>query len=310
MFPLTSEEEPQLILAEYLKPQKLLDKLPLPLPVCLGLLFGAIGSAIFGFVNFMIVLLVLSIITPILYRWLMECVANMIKAYIEKVDRDIIGVDVHIRQVDLSVCYGRLVIYDLRVENPPGFYNKHLLQAQRIVFDLDVEEIFKSRTKRIAVEELGLHGIQVTIEYNSMVFGTGTSNLDTILDFMSKAQAPENQAEDVRDSDSSKEQEEGSEDQTDGRGQQKKESEEATEREIILHKVDFIDVGAKLATKVAATQLACADIRYKNFEKETGSKGLGTSAIVGILFTSLIKSVMANVTAIFYTDGQSCMHRS
>jgi len=49
-----------------------------------------------------------------------------------------------------------------------------------------------------------------------------------------------------------------------------------------------------MATKLTGTRIACADVRYKNYDEEVGSSGI-TDVILTLLKT-ICKSVLVNVT--------------
>lgn len=318
--PLTDDlPQPRMNITRFFRNTAWDDFLPIPLPVLLGLLVGTAGCYCIGFWKFLGALAVFCIFALPVYQCMMWWIGKKLKSYIEEIDRDVIGVDVTMEKVDLRIFAGRLVIHDLLVKNPEGYHSPYLVKASQVVFDLHVEATLKSWAKSIVIEELGLHSIDLIVEYNSMVFGHGVSNVQTILDFMKskkakKAKKPEdsNPESPPRSPRSPRDRVPSPRSTNDSQGGscdrcagcltcQSPESKTDTakkkkKRDIVLHQVDFIDVSAQMATTLTSTTLACTDLRWKNFTEEAG-QGLGIADIISILFMSLIKSVMANVTS-------------
>lgn len=297
--PLIENPKPNPGIIKAVHPRKLLQNCPVPPQLFLGLLLGAALGAWLGFPRCLAIFIAISVITPILYRCLRYFVSQQIKEYIMKYDEEYFGVEILVEQVDLSILYGRFEIHGVEVKNPTGYRHKYLFKAKRMVVDVDVEELLKSKAKHVVIEELCLHDIHVIIEYNSLVFGHGTSNLQAILDHMKK-QKEESQKSEKEIQKSEKEPapdvpEKSAAQKTCTNCCQTKAKKEGTQRKISMQKVEFIDVGAAMATTLTDTEVACADVRYKNFEEETGAKGLDLAIITDILFKSLMKSVMANL---------------
>lgn len=256
--------------------------LPVPPPVMVGVLCGAAGGARLGFLKFLLLLVLASALTPVLYRYCMSAMGRQLKSYIEKVDRNYIGVDVHIESIDFSVFYGRCIIHGLVVDNPEGYKSDYLLKANRLTIDLDVQRLILSMARHIVVEELELHEIDSIIEYDSILWGSafGTSNLQKVIGFMNKNEKKDGdgKASDKKESADKKPKAEGAQ----------------PGRKWTMQKVAFTDVGAKMATKLTGTRIACADVRYKNYDEEVGSSGI-TDVILTLLKT-ICKSVLVNVT--------------
>lgn len=282
----------------YIKPTTWLHNLPLPPPVCVALLIGASAGACAGLVRCIELFIVLSVVSPILYKCAMGYVSVAVKDYIELVDRDHIGVDIHIGKLDISLCSGRALIHDLKIDNPEGYSSEHLFKAKRISIDVDVAELIASKMQHIVIEVLELNNIDAVIEYKSVVFGHGPSNLQTVLDFMGKSKTTKKPIL-----------EDGSKPTLTADPALVSEDKPAKKkRDITLQKVEFVDVGAQMVTSfnmttIARTHLACADMRYKDFEAETSSKGLDVIELVAILLKSIMKSVMVNIAAFKLPGG-------
>lgn len=247
--------------------------LPFPPPVTIGILCGAAGSGAFGFRDFMLGFFIISLLTPKLYSYCMKVLAKWIVDYIEKVDRDIIGVDVTIGAIDLTICYGRMVFEDLKVMNPEGFRSEYLFYAKSIVIDIDMLELIKSRGRRVVVEELIFRTVDAIIEYNTPVFGVGKQNLQEVLDFMGGGDNPEEAPS------------------------QQEEKEEEAGREYTVEVCEVLDMQARMDTMLGpGARVACADLRYKEFSEEVHTMSL--PRIIQILFKSVAKSILVNIASI------------
>jgi hypothetical protein len=169
--------------------------LAFPPPVTLGIFFGAACVALFGFRIFLGLFVIVSVIVPTLNAWLMAKIGSWLKKYIEEVDREYIGVDIHIGRIDLSICYARVVIHHLKIDNPQGYKSEHLLSAGSLTLDLDLLELLRTRGRHIVVEEFKLDEVEAIIEYKNVVWGTGESNIQAVQDFVCKPHEPPNHEE-------------------------------------------------------------------------------------------------------------------
>jgi len=310
-----------------------LGSLPFPPPVTLGIIAGGVCVALVGFWKFLGLFMIISVIVPTLNAWLMIRIGRWLKQYIEKVDREYIGVDIHIGQIDLSICYARIVIHNLKIDNPHGYKSEHLMYAKSLTLDLDLLEFLWTRGKHIVVEEFKVEEVEAIIEFKNVVWGTGESNIQVVQDFMSgpaKPKDPENgsdcstntsrgvpstprkdasnnsspltsarsQKGDLRTPDKDMPQRQSSLVVTvpEGEPVQAKEEEDPkpSGREYTLMKVEFVDISARPAAKLGAgAAIHCADMRFKYFSEEFDTYH-GAELMV-LLIKSLTKSIMMNV---------------
>eukprot|EP00931_Biecheleriopsis_adriatica_P030423 TRINITY_DN17930_c0_g1_i1.p1 TRINITY_DN17930_c0_g1~~TRINITY_DN17930_c0_g1_i1.p1 ORF type:complete len:303 (+),score=54.48 TRINITY_DN17930_c0_g1_i1:54-962(+) len=232
-------------------PSELQNWLPLPLPVFLALLVGAVGASLLGIWAFLLLVVAISIASPIIYQACMQQLANQLKAYMQREDRHMFGVDFHIRAIDLNLCYGQVTFHDMQIDNPAGFNSKYLLKAKSIMLDVNALELVRTRGQHVLVEEMKFEEVDVVIEYDGVLFGSafGNSNLQKVRDYMRNRPAKQQPNDDSEKSDK-------------------------PHRKYTFQKVAFYDIGVKLASEVAETRTECADLRFKNFSEEVDSQHL------------------------------------
>jgi len=304
-----------------------LQTLPFPPPVTFGIVSGGICGSFVGFWMFVGGFIVISVIMPTLNAWLMRVIGRWLKAYIEEVDREYIGVDVHIGKIDLSICYARVVIHNLQIDNPEGYQSQHLMYAKQLTLDLDLLELLRTRGQHVVVEEFKLEQVDAIIEFKNVFWGTGESNIQAVQDFASGSahpQDPENGIGSERNTPRASSTSGGDARTSDGvtHGVSYKvqhhvhqevvavmsdnaylknlvavpeqEKETLKHREYTLMKVEFVDISAVPYAKLGAgAAIHCADLRFKHFSEEFDTYG-GADLMV-CLVKSLTKSILMNM---------------
>lgn len=276
-----------------------LQSLPFPAAVTAGIISGAFCGAMIGWWRFLLLFVVISIVGPRVNRWIESKIATWLKEYIEEVDRTFIGVDIHIGKINLSICHARVVIHNLKIDNPQGYKSNHLMVAKQLVLDLDLLELVRTRGRHVVVEEFKLQEVEAIMEFKGMVWGTGESNLQAVQDFVS-GPAPHN--EDGTSTSTAKPgdvptKNRSSTTETDipdkGQGEQEG-APKKKGRVYTLQKVEFIDISARPAAKFGAgAPIHCADMRFKYFSEEFNTYG-GADLLVCLVKT-LTKSMLKNV---------------
>lgn len=272
-----------------------LELLALPLPVTIGMLSGGCMGSLLGFWRFLFLSLLFFGIAPPIYHFAMKLLGQKLRAYIELVDRDYLGVDVHIGELSLCLCTARFVIKDFQIDNPEGYKADYLIKVGQVILDLDVLELVASRGKKIVVEEFTLDGVDVIVEYDSFLIGKGKSNINVLMDFMANRGK-----KDDEDDPAKKKPEENKKKKDDGKGKAEKVP-DPNPRKTIIEKVAIIDVGAKVQSNIGLGQRAAlADTRYKHFTEQF--KATKMVDILGILLKSITKSLIANVAGKAFAD--------
>lgn len=270
-----------------------LELLALPLPVSIALLVGGCLGNMVGFKHFCVLMIVFFGLAPVVYKHLMHKLGIKVKEYIELVDRDHLGVDIHIGELDVCLCYARVVVNDFQVDNPKGYKSQHFVKCKQIIIDVDMMELVMSKGSKVVVEEFTLVGIDAIIEYDSVILGAGKSNYDTIMEFMRNRGKKTSDAKHAPDKPKKKPDVEPTEDDAAQDTKEKKNTKKKG-RQYELHKVAIVDVGARVQSSIGiGPRVGVADIKYAHFTKQFKPDNL--TDIVGILLKSLVKSVVANV---------------
>jgi len=263
---------------------------------------------------------IISIIVPKLNRWFESKIAIWLKQYLEEVDRKFIGVDIHIGKINLSICYARLTIHNLKIDNPKGYKSHHLMVAKQLTLDLDLLELVRTKGNHVVVEEFKLLEVEAIMEFKGIVWGTGESNLQAVQDFVSgPGETPQNNngnGSSTRPGEvptmSRKSPSNNTEPLTSSRSGQKSNpsipkkekpdqvqgKEEGTPqkkgRVYTLMKVEFVDISVRPAAKLGeGVAIYCADMRFKYFSEEFNTYG-GADLMVCLVKT-LTKSMLMNI---------------
>lgn len=207
-----------------------------------------------------------------------------IKSAIETFDRRFLGVDIEIGDLSVAVCSGRIDMHGLQVKNPEGYKSPYLLNASSVAIDLNVTALMFSFGKKIEVDVLELQDIDCIVEYDKAL--GGTSNVDRVMEHLNHDNKPsEKKAQQVQD-------------MVNETG--KAPPQKAAGNEILLHKVLFSKIGARVATKLGGVRVSLGDISFDDFSKENGAHLL--EDLVFIIFKSFSKTLMVNITGKSFVD--------
>jgi hypothetical protein len=212
-----------------------------------------------------------------------------------------LGVDVHVGKIDVRLLTGRAVIHDFEVGNPQAPHKYHapyLFKAHEVVIDIDMKQLLCSCGSEIVVEEFKLVKIDAIIEYDGYNNMTSTTNVQTVLDFMSKKGEGET-------SQDAPKVPEPTEEKTAG-----------AKRKISVRKVQLSDIGVKIANKfgrvandfsktmmgmdaadgIAGVRVAAPDMQWENLSEQKGS--LSTVDVLDIIIRGLLKTILANTVGL------------
>merc|ERR1719161_2771302 len=148
--------------------------------------------------------------------------------------RSLLGVDVQVAVARLSICRGFVNLADVVVFNPEGYKTPYLLSVGKVVVKLDVMKLVKSLGKHIEIEALILSNVDIIFEKSS-----SSSNVQDIVKHLEGDNA---KTEEEREA-------EALEAEAEKVGKKVGDYEKAGKPvEVILHRVDIVEVGAKVAS--------------------------------------------------------------
>jgi len=199
---------------------------------------------------------------------------RVVKGFVESLDELFLGVDVHMKTLDVSLVRGRLNITGLKIDNPPGFYSEYALQAQNIRCDLDMWSVIRSCGRLIRFKELVFEQIDVNMEMDGRPscgdfdFESASSNLGILTSALAVAET-------------------------------RQEVDEST-RKFYLERVvvkDIFGVVTHKKSKLLRVQLALSDINYEDFHESHGTVDMydAVRIIVHELLSSVVKTALTNL---------------
>ena len=135
---------------------------------------------------FLCVFFAFAITSTAAYVYGSKLVGKAVAMALMEYDRDYIGVDVHVGHIDVSLFSGRIDIQHFQVDNPEGYQAEYLFKAERISIDIGMKRLLASRGGLIVIKELSLLKIDAIIEYDGYINALSKTNIQAVLDFMSK----------------------------------------------------------------------------------------------------------------------------
>jgi hypothetical protein len=100
---------------------------------------------------------------------------------IEVLDEVVLGVDVELADLKISVWRGRVEVTQLVVDNPEGYNTDYLLDAQTIIVDVNMKTLLCTLGRHLVVEEIALQGVDII--YDKGLF---TSHVADVLDHLNR----------------------------------------------------------------------------------------------------------------------------
>jgi len=97
-----------------------------------------------------------------------------VKSGVEAAASDALGVAVDIKEVDLSIVGGKVTIKGLRVQNPPRYEHKNLLEMDEASVTTNIRSL---ATDTVRIEKVGLDGMNLVIEQKGL-----SNNLNEVID--------------------------------------------------------------------------------------------------------------------------------
>lgn len=246
---------------------------------------NVIFSSMVGMISFFCVFILVLLIVMVLSS--AKLVGLSIKLAIESVDRTLLGVDVDVGIARLDICRGFVNLADIIVHNPEGYKTPYLLSVKKIVVKLNMVDLIKSFGKRVEIEALILNNVDIIFEKNS-----STSNVQDILNHLSGPQSGD-KGEQVPKSKGDYVEQKTIEEKATSSNQDQ-------ERKVILHRIDILDVGAKIASTYfggSGVRVALGNVSYEDFQKDSGGN-VQVSEVITIILETLMKTALANTKVV------------
>lgn len=215
------------------------------------------------------------------HKWL----GKAIECGVESFDKKVIGTDVEIGSLDVSIRKGRVEMKGMTVQNPPGWTEPYIFKVDQVLIDINMASLIRSRGQRVEVTAIKFNGVDAIVEFEGAL-PTGKSNVQDILDFMSKNTDEEKPSE-------------ASAPKCVVATQPKVKGDKSS-REIVVHKLEIKDLGARVATRMVGSRFAVGDIDYPDFSQNTGACMIDD--VVCIVLKTLTKTVLSNVTGKGFAD--------
>jgi len=126
-------------------------------------------------------------ICVVLYQHGPKILGVCIKAFLEKVDRFFLGTDVHIGELELSVCHGELRFKRAVVDNPPKFPVGPCIEVERSVWNFDLGTYIGSGGRYSRLPSVRVDGVQIYLHKRAVDEGTLAYNIEVIIDNLDHA---------------------------------------------------------------------------------------------------------------------------
>jgi hypothetical protein len=242
---------------------------------------GVVG--IIGFLfSFVVILLVVMVLSSA------KVIGLAVKMSIESADKALLGVDVDVGAARLDLCRGFVNLADVVVHNPEGYATPYLISVGKVVLKLNMMGLVKSLGKLIEVEALILSHVDIIFEKSS-----SSSNVQDLVKHLQGDKKP-SEEESMKEAAKKEGKKVGDYDKP------------AKPVEVVLHRVDIIEVGAKVASTYfggAGLRVALGDIDYKDFQEQCGGK-VEVPVVIKLILETLMKTVLANTGIVGETAKQ------
>jgi len=191
--------------------------------------------------------------------------SDRLRDTVNMTSKDVVGVGVQVRTVEMQVCRGRVFAKDVVVGNPDGFHAEHLVRFDTVCMKLRMCTLLWSWGRDIHVSHLAVSGVHVIYEK-----AFTTSNVEESLAVVNKSS----------DSPTCVEQ---------GKGRRKPLS-------VTLHEVKIERVQVTVAAHVlmgTGFALPVGDLRWLNFSREMGE--MQPTELVLLLLERVLQAVVSKI---------------
>eukprot|EP00928_Gymnodinium_smaydae_P057440 TRINITY_DN40682_c0_g1_i1.p1 TRINITY_DN40682_c0_g1~~TRINITY_DN40682_c0_g1_i1.p1 ORF type:complete len:312 (+),score=42.53 TRINITY_DN40682_c0_g1_i1:154-1089(+) len=125
----------------------------------------------------LLILTMLLLFAAVVYVWQQRTLGKYVQAYIEEIDKDIIGVDLTMDALWLSLA-GTVNIKKLIIHNPVGYQSDHLVSIDHVSVTFDMFQLIKSKGMNVVLKRVMFSNVGVNLE-----LGLRTSNVNEMARF-------------------------------------------------------------------------------------------------------------------------------
>lgn len=198
---------------------------------------------------------------------------------VESIDRWLLGVDIHIDAVRLSLCQGFISLDNVAVDNPPGYDAPHLLRVKTVTLHVNLWRAITSLGKRIEIKAIILKHLDIVYEKSSE-----GSNVSSILDYVKGDVSTNN----------SRISSEAKLPDSNNAAPQLKDAAEGSATEVLLHRIEVVKVHAEAVAKIlgnkASVHVVLDDIKFPDFSE----RQISVAEIISLVMRTILKTVIAN----------------
>jgi len=132
-------------------------------------------------------LLILAFLCYLMYKFGPQLLGLCFKGFIETVDKYLLGTDVHVQRMELSLIYGELHIAGVVVDNPPKFPVGPCIQLATCMQKFDVWTYIGSGGRYARFPHVVLDGLQIHLHKRKVEEGALAYNIEVVLDNLDHA---------------------------------------------------------------------------------------------------------------------------
>jgi len=244
-----------------------------------NVLFSGVAGIIGFLFTFVAVLLVVMVLSSA------KVIGLGVKMAIESADKALLGVDVDVGAARLDLCRGFVNLADIIVHNPEGYKTPYLMSVGKVVIKVNMMALVKSFGKHVEIEAVILNKVDVILEKSST--STNVQDIVKHLEGDSKRTPEEKEKleEEAMKAEAAKNKKKV--------GDYDKPKKPV---EVILHRIDILEVGAKIASTYlggGGVRIALGNIDFKDFQEQCGGK-VQVSVVIKLILETLIKTAMTN----------------
>jgi len=236
-----------------------------------------------------------------------KIVGILVKVTIESIDQKLLGTDVTIESVAISLCRVYVNIKNLEVQNPPfqgldseeGWVSDSIMKISTLILKVNVWRLIKTAGKELEITRLELSGVEINYEKP----WRKTANVQMILDHLKEdVEEAEESVADVKKVESKKENKEESKEWSKAKSREEATAETARKphTKVIINTLNISNISANVLLGGpmglgGMITLPLDDLPFPDFDKQT--RGLETKAVVAVVAKFILKTLFKTVVS-------------